>query len=644
MTITIIGSTNSVTDNTDNDAALTLGAGDVLIVSGSGYVLEQSTSSNAIYSFLDGVNVIVDGYVATAADPNDFAAISLIGNSGNLTVNGTVLGSVDVEGPTSTVSINGTVSDWLAVTGDNSDLTVNGRVASVALAGDGSTATIGVNGHAGYLQLLNNSDNVKITLYGQAGGIQLNPTSTAAMHIMSTGLVTGFGIVLGGDGDTMVCNGTIDPDDGYNAITVEPTNTRITVGAAGTITGYIQYEDGASGNLLTNNGLITNDLPTSLAVSLGNGNTLRNHGTIDSTGGATLDLAGSVLINTGTLSSDASVIILDGGSNVIVNTGLIDGFMEDLGDSSSSVTVRNSGSWTGEVIKTTLGNDQFFNTGHISGNLILRDGNDSYVGTKGQIDSVDGGAGNDTITGGADDDYLIGGAGADIIDGRGGTNTADYGSSTQGVSVNLQLHILSGGDATGDKLSRIQNVDGTNHADVLTGNGADNVFEGFAAPDSLLGNTGDDTLDGGDGNDILNGGVGSDTLIGGLLQDTIAGGPDADYFVYNSVADSSGTKYDIISDFNVGDDFFDLSVKVTGFDTAVTGVLLRTSSITADMHFALAGHLNAHHAILVTANTGNLSGHTFLVVDANGTAGFTAADMLIDVTGVVGTITIANFV
>ncbi len=57
-----------------------------------------------------------------------------------------------------------------------------------------------------------------------------------------------------------------------------------------------------------------------------------------------------------------------------------------------------------------------------------------------------------------------------------------------------------------------------------------------------------------------------------------------------------------------------------------------------------AGQMAAHHAVLFTADAGTLSGHTFLVVDENGTAGYQAgADLVIDVTGATGTLTTANF-
>jgi hypothetical protein len=43
--------------------------------------------------------------------------------------------------------------------------------------------------------------------------------------------------------------------------------------------------------------------------------------------------------------------------------------------------------------------------------------------------------------------------------------------------------------------------------------------------------------------------------------------------------------------------------------------------------------LAASHAVLFTANAATLSGHTFLVVDVNGSAGYQAAqDLVMDLT------------
>jgi hypothetical protein len=77
--------------------------------------------------------------------------------------------------------------------------------------------------------------------------------------------------------------------------------------------------------------------------------------------------------------------------------------------------------------------------------------------------TLDGGAGADTLNGGAGDDILIGGAGADTLVGGTGIDTASYVTSAAGVTVNLGIKTAqtSTGDASGDKLSGIENLIGS---------------------------------------------------------------------------------------------------------------------------------------------------------------------------------------
>ena len=68
-------------------------------------------------------------------------------------------------------------------------------------------------------------------------------------------------------------------------------------------------------------------------------------------------------------------------------------------------------------------------------------------------------------------------------------------------------------------------------------------------------------------------------------------------------------------------------------------------STAGDLAALASGQLGAGHAILVTVTGGTLAGDTLLIVDANGVAGYQAAgDYVIDVTGIVGTLTVADFI
>ena len=139
------------------------------------------------------------------------------------------------------------------------------------------------------------------------------------------------------------------------------------------------------------------------------------------------------------------------------------------------------------------------------------DGNDTLTSGDGN-DILTGGDGNDILTGGNGNDILTGGAGGDTLTAGDGVDTADYSGSDAGVTVNLTLTTAqSGGHASGDTLSGIEHVIGSNRDDWLTGDASPNVLSGQNGDDRLHGGDGDDRLHGGDGQDSLTGGAGADT-------------------------------------------------------------------------------------------------------------------------------------
>ena len=108
-----------------------------------------------------------------------------------------------------------------------------------------------------------------------------------------------------------------------------------------------------------------------------------------------------------------------------------------------------------------------------------------------------GGKGDDTLIGGNGFDYLEGGAGADVLDGGQeqeaeswrDSDYAMYELSDAGVTVNLATGEASGGHAEGDTLTGIENVVGSQHADMLTAREGDPDGRGS----NVSGNKGDDT-------------------------------------------------------------------------------------------------------------------------------------------------------
>jgi len=163
----------------------------------------------------------------------------------------------------------------------------------------------------------------------------------------------------------------------------------------------------------------------------------------------------------------------------------------------------------------------------------------------------------------------------------------------------------------------------------LTGTAAANVITGGALADTISG--GDD----------------ADTITGGAGADSLTGGSGADRFVYTTVTDSNESGgIDRITDLVLNGSSGDLlDFTLTGTLTVATANLGAAKSpadtvaeITALFNstngtnaVTFAGSSNAK-ALLVTATDG-----TLLIVDVNGDGAFTAADVVIDVTGVTAT-------
>ena len=179
----------------------------------------------------------------------------------------------------------------------------------------------------------------------------------------------------------------------------------------------------------------------------------------------------------------------------------------------------------------------------------------------------------DLLVGNDGYDDLRGGAGDDTLDGGAGKDYAVYGSDPAGVTVDLANGTATDGYGDTDTLIDVERVSGSQYADQITGDAADNVFRGKGGDDIIDGGDGVDqlrmdrapegveadlsagtvtvdgyggsdtisnienvrgsefddiisgdnevnVLDGRDGDDLLSGGAGDDTLDGGSGQDT----------------------------------------------------------------------------------------------------------------------------
>lgn len=118
-------------------------------------------------------------------------------------------------------------------------------------------------------------------------------------------------------------------------------------------------------------------------------------------------------------------------------------------------------------------------------------------------DILHGRNGDDVLRGQNGDDIIIGGVGADIINGGAGIDRAAYWTARTAVSVNLADVSHNTGEAHGDVFVGIEDLQGSNFNDVLSGDSRDNRIWGGAGNDTIYGGDGADLLFGQDGADVF---------------------------------------------------------------------------------------------------------------------------------------------
>jgi len=233
---------------------------------------------------------------------------------------------------------------------------------------------------------------------------------------------------------------------------------------------------------------------------------------------------------------------------------------------------------------------------------------------------IHGGHGADVITTGENEDvfFHIGensaGYAADTIDLAAGDDLLDADMSALTTQVVLSQ---SGGGAGNLFAFGVSKV-------AYTGAERFHVIGG-SANDILTGLNGVDRLEGGAGVDTLAGAGGNDVLFGGLGGDLLDGGANNDDFFYASAADSTGLNHDVINGFAKTADDIDLDVTVTGYAGTATGTL-STATFDSDMAAAMNGLLGVHQAAVFNVSAGDRAGQKFVVVDANGIAGYQAGE------------------
>lgn len=173
----------------------------------------------------------------------------------------------------------------------------------------------------------------------------------------------------------------------------------------------------------------------------------------------------------------------------------------------------------------------------------------------------------------------------------------------------------------------------------------------------ITGGAGADTLFGSDGADQIVGGAGADRIRFGSAAvnqgDIVTGGDGADRFAFEGAAQSQGTVQIVkITDFVAGTDKIALVTGATAvtMNSAVTIATADTlTQVWAGLGATNTGSTGAAATVaakIVTVSAGLAAG-TYLYIDADGdnvAAADSAADMLINISGVTGTVSASDFV
>jgi Ca2+-binding RTX toxin-like protein len=214
---------------------------------------------------------------------------------------------------------------------------------------------------------------------------------------------------------------------------------------------------------------------------------------------------------------DGDDLVCAGDGNDIVNGG--DGFVSGIDGGAGDDTIDGGDAAIGIAIYRTApgpvtvdlaagtasgwGEDKLVNIDAVIGSRAA----DSLTGDN-EFNLLSGGYGNDVINGGGGPDVLSGDEGADTIDGGSGRDEASYYDAGHGIVVDLTAGTARGWGA--DRLTHIEDVDGSRYADTIRGNGQSNEVDGESGRDVLVGRTGNDRLTGSAGRDVADGGRGRD--------------------------------------------------------------------------------------------------------------------------------------
>ena len=357
---------------------------------------------------------------------------------------------------------------------------------------------------------------------------------------------------------------------------------------------------------------------------------------------------GSAYIDNATIGATGSTYNLNGGADLVTATqAILNGSTVDGGAGNDNLKLNDADATT-------------------TGTFTVTDANFSNVTNFETITFVNAQAG-DTI-------WALGGYANAMATAAGGTLTAVLAGAATAVTtdiITINASSLSGTNALDLTLTNTSGTTAANPGtDTFTGSDGNDTFtihydSGHSNDTSIITITagkGDDTitltvdaiiapgaltLTGGAGNDTITGSIHADTITGGAGIDTMTGGTGADTFTLAAVTDSNAATAGAISkitDFAGGSDTL---------KTGVAGGTLRAVTLTvgytsADTIAELNTLLNSTNGTATTARFDGIGGdlaklttnddRILLAQDVDTSGTFTAADIVVEITGQTGTL------